>query len=194
MDIKGLKVEKVLVTSKINILEEYYLGIVLDRKTQAPIVMVSKEGGIDIEEVAATAPEKIIQYPIDMHWGLRPFEARDVLARAGLPQNVMSKGGAILTALATATCGRIELEDRLKKGVSSKQGKRMTKDEGIFPRFAREGAASGRSGPPAPGDCDGLRGLAGDHQAVSQTATRERHAGSQSHPRAAIAQIGTGSS
>ena len=102
MDIKGLTVEKVLVLSKINIQEEYYLGIILDRKTQAPVVMVSKEGGIDIEEVAAKTPEKIIKQPIDMRWGLRPFEARDILARAGLPQPVIGKGGAILTALAKA--------------------------------------------------------------------------------------------
>ena len=85
MDIKGLTVEKVLVVSKIDIQEEYYLGIILDRKSQAPVVMVSKEGGIDIEEVAEQTPEKIIKQPIDMHWGLRPFEARDILARAGLP-------------------------------------------------------------------------------------------------------------
>ena len=73
MDIKGLTVEKVLVVSKLEIAEEYYMGIILDRKTQAPVVMVSKAGGIDIEEVAATAPEKIMQQPIDMHWGLRPY-------------------------------------------------------------------------------------------------------------------------
>ena len=102
MDIKGLTVEKVLVLSKINIQEEYYLGIILDRKSQAPVVMVSKEGGIDIEEVAAKTPEKIIKQPIDMRWGLRPFEARDILARAGLPHQVIGKGGAILTALAKA--------------------------------------------------------------------------------------------
>jgi len=102
MDIKGLTVEKVLVVSKINIQEEYYLGIILDRKSQAPIVMVSKEGGIDIEGVAAKTPEKIIKQPIDMRWGLRPFEARDILARAGLPHQVIGKGGAILTALARA--------------------------------------------------------------------------------------------
>ena len=102
MEIKGLKVEKVLVVSKLEIKEEYYLGIILDRKTQAPVVMVSTAGGIDIEEVAATTPEKIIQQPIDMHWGLRPFEARDILARAGFPHQVISKGGAILAALAKA--------------------------------------------------------------------------------------------
>ena len=102
MDIKGLTVEKVLVESKIDIQEEYYIGIVLDRKSQAPVVMVSKEGGIDIEEVAEKTPEKIIKQVIDMHWGLRPFEARDILARAGLPHNVISKGSAILSALAKA--------------------------------------------------------------------------------------------
>src|SRR5579872_6281541 len=102
MDIKGLTVEKVLVVSKIDIKEEYYLGIILDRASQAPVVMVSKAGGIDIEEVAEKTPEKIIKQPIDMHWGLRPFEARDILARAGLPHRVISRGGAILTALAKA--------------------------------------------------------------------------------------------
>lgn len=102
MNIKGLTVEKVLVTTKADIKEEYYLGIILDRKTQSPVVMVSKEGGIDIEEVAATTPEKIIQYPIDMRWGLRPYEARDIVARAGFPHQIIAKAGAILAALAKA--------------------------------------------------------------------------------------------
>lgn len=102
MDIKGLTVEKVLVVSKIDIKEEYYLGIILDRKSQAPVVMISKEGGIDIEEVAETAPEKIIKFPIDMHWGLRPFEAREIVANAGLPSSIVSRAGAILSALSKA--------------------------------------------------------------------------------------------
>ncbi len=102
MNIKGLTVEKVLVVSKLEIKEEYYLGIILDRKSQAPVVMVSKAGGIDIEEVAATTPEKIIKQPIDMRWGLRPFEARTILSRAELPHQVIAKGGAILAALAKA--------------------------------------------------------------------------------------------
>src|SRR6202165_2091581 len=102
MDIKGLTVEKVLVVSKLEIKEEYYLGIILDRKSQSPVVMVSKAGGLDIEEVAGTTPEKIVRQTIDMRWGLLPFEARDILARAGLPHNVIARGGAILTALAKA--------------------------------------------------------------------------------------------
>ena len=102
MDIKGLTVEKVLVVSKLDIKEEYYLGIILDRASQAPVVMVSQAGGIDIEEVAATTPEKIIKYPIDMRWSLRPFEARDIVARAGLPSPIIGKASAILSALAKA--------------------------------------------------------------------------------------------
>lgn len=105
MNIKGLTVEKVLVTSKINIKEEYYLGIVHDRKSQTPVVMVSKEGGIDIEEVAATHPEKIIKYPIDMHWGLRPFEALNIVSQAGLPSKALRPAAAILANLAKAYIG-----------------------------------------------------------------------------------------
>lgn len=102
MEIKGLKVEKVLVTSKIDIKEEYYLGIILDRKSQAPVVMVSTAGGIDIEEVAEATPEKIIKQPIDMRWGLRPFEALDIVTRAGFPRYVLRQATAILVGLAKA--------------------------------------------------------------------------------------------
>ncbi len=102
MNIKGLTVGKVLIEPKLSIKEEYYLGIILDRKTQAPVVMVSTEGGIDIEEVAATAPEKIIKQAIDMRWGLRPFEALDIVARAGFPSHVLRQSAAVLSALAKA--------------------------------------------------------------------------------------------
>jgi len=105
MNIKGLTVQKVLVVPKLEIKEEYYLGIVLDRKSQAPVAMVSAAGGIDIEEVAATAPEKIIRRVIDVRWGLLGFEARQMLADAGVPSVVVAKGGAILAALAQAFIG-----------------------------------------------------------------------------------------
>ncbi len=102
MDIKGLTVNKVLVTPKLQIKEEYYVGVIMDRASQAPVIMVSAAGGIDIEEVAATAPEKIIKRPMDMRWGLLPEQARQMLADAGMPSVVVAKGGAILTALAKA--------------------------------------------------------------------------------------------
>jgi len=105
MDIKGLTVEKVLVTPAIDIAEEYYVGIILDRATQAPVLMVSRAGGIDIEQVAEESPEKIIKEPIDVRWGLLPMQARDILARAGMPHNVVAKGGPILSALEKAYTG-----------------------------------------------------------------------------------------
>jgi succinyl-CoA synthetase beta subunit len=102
MDIKGLTVHTVLVTPKIAIQEEYYVGILLDRASQAPLVMVSAAGGVDIEEVAATTPEKIVKQPIDMRWGLLPYQARALLQQAGMPHAVIARGGAILSALARA--------------------------------------------------------------------------------------------
>ncbi len=102
MDIKGLTVNKVLVVPKLEIREEYYLGIISDRNSQAPVVMVSAAGGVDIEEVAAKTPELIIRQPIDMRWGLFPEEARTMLARAGMPHVVIAKGGDILAKLARA--------------------------------------------------------------------------------------------
>jgi succinyl-CoA synthetase beta subunit len=105
MNIKGLTVQKVLVVPKLTIKEEYYLGIVLDRKSQAPVAMVSAAGGVDIEEVAATAPEKIIRRVIDVRWGLPAYAARQMLAEAGVPPVVIAKGGAILSALAQAFMG-----------------------------------------------------------------------------------------
>lgn len=102
MDIKGLTVEKVLVTPKIAISDEYYIGIVLDRASQAPVVMVSAAGGVDIEEVAEKTPEKIVRHTIDVRWGLPAWRARELLAEAGMPSTVVARGGAILSALARA--------------------------------------------------------------------------------------------
>ena len=102
LDIKGLTVQKVLVTPALDIKEEYYIGVVLDRASQAPVVMVSAAGGVDIEQVAEESPEKIIKEPIDVRWGLLPYQARDILARAGVPSVVISRGGNILSALARA--------------------------------------------------------------------------------------------
>ncbi|MEO7003560.1 MAG: ADP-forming succinate--CoA ligase subunit beta [Ktedonobacterales bacterium] len=102
MDIKGLTVEKVLITPALDIREEYYLGVVLDRASQAPVVIVSAAGGIDIEEVAEKEPEKILREPVDVRWGLLPTQARGLLAQAGVPHTVVAKGGAILSTLVKA--------------------------------------------------------------------------------------------
>ena len=75
MTIKDLTVEKVLVTVAADIGSEAYVGIIVDRATKKPVFMVSAAGGIDIEEVAASTPEKILYHPVDTRYGLLPFEA-----------------------------------------------------------------------------------------------------------------------
>ncbi|MGI9038143.1 MAG: ADP-forming succinate--CoA ligase subunit beta [Gemmatimonadota bacterium] len=75
MDIKGLTVEKVLVTPAAEIASEAYVGIVLDRSSQRAVFMVSPEGGVDIEEVAHTNPDAITRLPIDPRYGLLPHQA-----------------------------------------------------------------------------------------------------------------------
>ena len=75
MDIKGLTVEKVLVTVAADIGSEAYVGIIVDRATKKPVFMVSAAGGIDIEQVAAETPEKILYVPVDPRYGLPTYDA-----------------------------------------------------------------------------------------------------------------------
>jgi succinyl-CoA synthetase beta subunit len=75
MQIKGLTVHQVLVTAAADIASEAYVGIILDRATKKPVFMVSPAGGIDIEEVAATTPDKILKLPVDTRYGLTPYLA-----------------------------------------------------------------------------------------------------------------------
>ena len=78
MTINGLTVYKVLVTAAADIASEAYVGIILDRATRKPVFMVSPAGGIDIEEVAAKTPEKILKLPIDTRYGLQPYQASEL--------------------------------------------------------------------------------------------------------------------
>jgi succinyl-CoA synthetase beta subunit len=75
MTIKGLTVEKVLVVPAAEIASESYAGVILDRASQRPVFMVSPAGGIDIEEVAAKTPEKILKLGVDPRYGLLPHQA-----------------------------------------------------------------------------------------------------------------------
>jgi len=113
MTIKDLIVEKVLVTTAADIASEAYVGIIVDRATKKPVFMVSAAGGIDIEEVAATTPEKILYHPVDTRYGLLPFEAvrmgfflyKDVkLARQAA--KIMSQ---LYTAFMAAGCSLAEI-------------------------------------------------------------------------------------
>jgi len=91
LTIKGLPVRKVLVAQAAEIKRELYLSIVLDRSRKLPLVMFSSEGGVDIEEVARTAPEKIVRYHVPLE-GLRAYQAR------ALFQPVLKDGSLVAQA------------------------------------------------------------------------------------------------
>ena len=75
MDIKGYKVDRVMVAKAVNIRSEYYISIVIDRNTKSAVLIMSREGGMDIEEGAAATPEKIFRIPVDPFTGIPPFLA-----------------------------------------------------------------------------------------------------------------------
>jgi succinyl-CoA synthetase beta subunit len=87
MEIKGLPVRKVLVDQAANIDQEIYLGITNDRAARRPVFMASAAGGVEIEEVARTNPEKIIKVHIDPLLGLRDYQARDIAIGIDLPKD-----------------------------------------------------------------------------------------------------------
>lgn len=86
MEIKGLPVRKVLVDEAANISKEIYLGITNDRAARKPVMMASSAGGVEIEEVARTTPEKIIKTHIDPLLGLKDYQARDIAIGIDLPK------------------------------------------------------------------------------------------------------------
>ena len=86
MEIKGLPVRKVLVDEAAAIEHEIYFAITNDRAARKPVMIASAAGGVDIEEVAAKTPEKIIKVHIDPLLGLRDYQSRDIAASIDLPR------------------------------------------------------------------------------------------------------------
>jgi succinyl-CoA synthetase beta subunit len=94
--IKGLTVESLLVEEKLDISEEYYAGLTIDRTMKTYAILASTEGGVDVEEVAARSPEKIIKYNIDP---LRSFEAWKIARKLGFKGKDLSSFTNILLGL-----------------------------------------------------------------------------------------------
>jgi succinyl-CoA synthetase beta subunit len=99
MDIKGLKVKKVLVTAAEDILTESYVGIIVDRAEQMPVIMVSAAGGVDIEEVAAKTPQKLHKLWVDPILGLRAYQARNLAAKLYRDPGQMRQAADIIMKL-----------------------------------------------------------------------------------------------
>ncbi|MCD6504759.1 ADP-forming succinate--CoA ligase subunit beta [Candidatus Bathyarchaeota archaeon] len=82
-EIKGSKVKSVWIEEKIAIKKEVYFGITVDRAQRSYVAIASSEGGIDIEEVAATTPEKVTRFLVDPIQGFRPYHARQIAKEVG---------------------------------------------------------------------------------------------------------------
>lgn len=102
--IKGFPVEKVLVEEKLDIEHEYYVGVIVDDsyKVKGPVVIFSTEGGVDIEEVAATHPEKISRLNVNILRGLRLYDAYNLALEVGVK-------GTLLDPIGRAILGTYEL-------------------------------------------------------------------------------------
>ncbi|KMP10898.1 succinyl-CoA synthetase subunit beta, partial [Candidatus Nitromaritima sp. SCGC AAA799-C22] len=88
---EGRKVKKVLIEEGMPIAKELYLGILLDRQTSRVLIMASEAGGMDIEEVAAKTPEKIIKESVDPITGVKPYLARDIAFALNLKGDALKK-------------------------------------------------------------------------------------------------------
>ncbi len=98
--IKGFGVEKVLVEEKLEIVQEFYAGIIVDDsyKVRGPAVLFSTAGGVDIEDIARQSPEKIARMTVDIRYGMRVYDAYNLVLTLGL-------SGKVLTELGRAICG-----------------------------------------------------------------------------------------
>jgi succinyl-CoA synthetase beta subunit len=99
MDIKGHTVHEVWIEAASDIAAEYYASIVFDRSAKKPLVMLSTQGGVDIEEVAGSDPDAIARLHVDPLLGFQDFHARRLAFGAGVDPDVVRPIGALLTKL-----------------------------------------------------------------------------------------------
>jgi len=99
---QGMVVEKVLVAEQIDIAQEFYLAVLLDRAAQRNLVMISARGGVDIEEVAEHDPDAIVRLHVDPAWGIDDFVLRKAVADADIPKAARTQMVAMIRKLVKA--------------------------------------------------------------------------------------------
>ncbi len=130
--IKGLEVKKVMVAKAIKIEQEYYLSIVIDRSTKAPLLMVSREGGVDIEKVAEESPEKITKIAIDPLLGIHPFLAKKAARVLFDTKGEIDKVAAIIKRLYRVMVKSDATMVEINPLVTTKDGKIIALDSKIL--------------------------------------------------------------
>jgi succinyl-CoA synthetase beta subunit/citryl-CoA synthetase large subunit len=92
--------KKLLVEEKVEVVEELFMAVTYDSLAKNPVAIFSREGGIDIEELAARHPEKVRREPFSVRGRLPEYRAREIIADAGIPGGALLRLGAILSSLA----------------------------------------------------------------------------------------------
>lgn len=98
MRLKGFTVEQVLVEEQLDIVQEFYAGLIVDDRARAPLVMFSSVGGTGIEEIAAAHPDKVARMHVDIESGLQEYQARSLVRRAGIGGKLIGDLGTLLAA------------------------------------------------------------------------------------------------
>ncbi|MDR3692384.1 MAG: ADP-forming succinate--CoA ligase subunit beta [Fimbriimonas sp.] len=98
----GMVVEKILIAETVDIAKEFYVAVLLDRNIQKSIVMISAEGGMEIEEVAETNPGAIVKVAIDPAWGLSDFQLRKAIKDANIPKEARNQMVSMIKNLVRA--------------------------------------------------------------------------------------------
>ena len=110
---EGQKVKQVLVEKASDIEREFYLGITLDRAQSKPVIMASQEGGVEIEEVAAATPEKILKETVDPSVGLQAFQATRLAFGLGFESKQVRQAASFILSLyrayVDADCSLVEI-------------------------------------------------------------------------------------
>lgn len=126
----GALVSKVLIQQGVNIVSEYYVGFLIDRANQSPVLLASSEGGMEIEKVAADFPEKIVKEYIDSSVGLTKEQAKDVVVKLNMDEKVRERAEKVLLGLWKAfkekDCSLLEINPLI-----------VTKEGEVFPLDAK---------------------------------------------------------
>lgn len=96
---EGRVVNQVLVAESVEIVKEFYFAVLMDRASGAPVIVASREGGMDIEEVAAKSPEKIIREAVDPAFGLQPYQTRKLARELGFASTQMRAACKLFASL-----------------------------------------------------------------------------------------------
>ena len=99
MEIKGEEVKHLLIEEKADIINEFFVTVSIDRSAKKPVILASKEGGVEIENLAKTNPEKIIKYYPDPLIGFLPYEAREIARQMGVDSELISPMGGMIWKL-----------------------------------------------------------------------------------------------